>query len=352
MPFRLKLIKSPRFLAGIELIAIFSVWSVTVWGAWRLTGASVWTVAGFSVLYGIILGSVLIRRPGWKNSGFRFDNFWPALIRVGIPTVLSLILFVTVGWFSGLQLRPFTAARVIERLFSGVLQEAFFLGYMFYRWNTLIQNPIGAVIANAFTFSLIHLPHLPFVILTALGGLFLGALFLKSRNVFVIGIAHGFFSLIILPMIISGGFIKSAVIGPPELAPLAKKIVQRWRPGNQIGVGPHDVSLRHFGLRFRFRVLKIGNRHNDDRSNREKVQKFLTAEGRVFCAISKSDYYRYVDSDLRKDTVILGKSHVWKRSLTFNKEWLQRLFFGEGDIPVLAAFRVPVLLVSNKPDKN
>lgn len=337
-----------RTFAVIELAILFSLWTLTVWGAWQWSGVSVWTFAGILGLGGTVLCSLMIRRPGWKDSGFRLDNFWSALVYVGGIILCVLAAFAVAARIIGLALPPISGKRVVGLLASGVLQQAFFLGYLFHRWSLIFRRPSHAVLASAASFAAIHLPDSSLVGATAIGGLFLGGLFLKARNVIVLGLAHGIIVLFVVSVLQDGGIIETMQIGPPELAPLAATVGRELRPGDRFGFGPHGIGPGQFGRTLAVSLEPIGGSDLDDRLNREQLNLFFAADGRVFCAITESDFYHYLRPELRERIFVLDARYVWKRKLALNQAFLEDFIYGSGDVPVLGAFREQVLLVSNR----
>jgi membrane protease YdiL (CAAX protease family) len=340
---------SARLFAGVELTVLFCLWFSTVWAAWQWTGASVWTGCGFVAMAGIVAASVAIRRPDWKTSGFRLDNLGPALMEVSVVCFAVLSIFFLLIWEQGIAFEAVSNGGAIELVGSGMLQQAFFLGYLFQRWNALLLNPGAAVVANALVFAVIHLPHLFLVGLTVLGGLLLGVLFLRTRNVFAMGLAHGLLSALLIPTLRSAGVFVTTQIGPAELSALTAEVALQVRPGDRIGIGPHGIALRQLGDGLTVSVETLGDPSGPDELNRDAVLSFLKSRTRVFCLLSDEDFERYVSATSNDQVFLLGQRYVWKRQFEFNKKFVEELFLGAGDVPVLAAFRQQVLLFSNRP---
>jgi membrane protease YdiL (CAAX protease family) len=338
-----------RFYAGFELILLFLLWFANVWGLWRWTGASVWTTAGFVSLGGIVLTSIKLRKPDWKSAGFRLDNFRPALLHVSLPVLSFAGLFFILIYVGGVPFQAVPVSKAWQTMLSGVVQQAFFLGYLLPRWNVIVANPIGAVVANALAFGLIHLPHVFLTLLTFFGGLFLGALFLRARNVLVLGLTHGLLAVMIVPTLRFIGLVETTQIGAPELSPLAAEVARQWQPGNRVGIGPHGIAPEQLGHRFRVRVESIGHAAAAEEVNRDELVSFFQDRNRVFCFLLEEDLRRYVKPFVNRPAFLLGQRYVWRRKFNLDTDFFQSFLSGSGDIPVLAAFRQQVFLVSNKP---
>ncbi len=338
-----------RLDAAKELGVLFGLWTFTVWGAWRWTGASVLTAAGFAALVVAVLRFLLIRRIDLKRSGFRVDNLARALMVVAVVTGLLFAICFAVSPSAAIIAPPFSASLALQMIASGILQQAFFLGYLLQRWSVLIQNPLLAVFLNALLFAYGHLPNLSLVLVTALAGLFFGLLFLKAPNVLAIGLAHGMLSLLAGPLLESWGALETRRIGPAELAPFAEQIAAGWRPGARVGIGPHAVGAEQFGRRFRVPIEFIGAGGAQDEVNRERLSVFLQSKEPVFCVLTDEDYRHYIDAGLRRQLNVLGERFILRRDFVRDRGLVRKFVFGDGDMPLLAVFRERVLLISNQP---
>jgi len=118
----------------------------------------------------------------------------------------------------GVSIQTPTAASTFRSISWGLVQEAILLGYFFQRWRALLQNTWLAAAANSLVFGLFHAPEMALVAVASFGSFFFNWLFLRNPNVFLIGIAHGVFSILALPLMIGTGVMPTGRIGPAELA--------------------------------------------------------------------------------------------------------------------------------------
>ena len=338
-----------RLAAGLELTALFSAWTLTFGYLWPRTGASAWTIAGIAVLQCVFWSSVLIRRPSLKSWGVRFDNLWPAFRSAGAAIIIVLVAFRFVAsQFMGVPHDRLPLIEIIRQLSDGIWQQALFSGYLLQRWLVVVQRPWIAVVLNAAVFAFVHLPELQLVTVAGVGGLFLGGLFVKWPNIFLVGIIHGLFVMTVFPSLKAIGFQNRSSIAQPALAAFGDKIQRDWRPGDRVGLGPRYLSRYDFGQKFESAIVRVGFRTKDDKANRERLKDFLTSEGRAFLAISTRDYEQYIDKELTQRLVVLDKRLVWTRESPFGRVFLQKLFGAMGDYPVIGAFRDEILLISNE----
>jgi hypothetical protein len=337
-----------RWNAGRELAILFGLWNLTVWGAWSWTGASIWTAAGFIAFVAALARFLSAHRSEAKHSGIRFDNLGRSLAIAAVPAGLLLAICFAAAPPAMSETQPISAGRAIQTLASGVAQQAFFLGYLLQRWIAFTANPLAAVFANALSFAFVHLPNVSLVVLTALSGLFFGLLFLRAPNVFAIGLAHGVLSLLGGPLLQSSGLLETKRIGPAELAPLAQIIAAEWRPGDRIGLGPHAVAAAQLGRSFEAAVEPIGSAGANEAFNRQRLAAFFQSSGRAFCVLVEKDFRRYLEPEAGSKLSVLGERFVVRRKFTFDNDLVRGFFLGNGDLPLLGAFRQRVLLVSNR----
>ena len=334
-----------KLFAAVELFTLFAIWTVVAWSPILFGGASYWVVVAVFGGVALVGTSLAIRRPGWHNSGFRFDNLREAVLPVGLAVTAIVIGVAWLGHLFGLSFHPIAregaAARQAAAFFASALaQEAFFLGYLFQRWNTLFRRPALAVTLAALSFSMVHLPDPAFVMLTAFGGLVFGALFVRTRNIFVVAVAHALVSLCVLSVLKQDGGLAHMRIGPPQLAPISRTIAGQLKPGDRIGMGSHSLVEEQFAPVFDRKIEKIAGKwdHVGETRNQELLERFLTDTHRVFCAMTERDFEQNVRPGLRARIYLVDEQYIWKRKITF------RGFFEDP----LSVFRDRVLLVSNR----
>lgn len=337
-----------RLEAAQEIGVLFALWTFTVWGAWRWTGVTVWTAAGFTALAVAWLRFVFTRRLDLKRAGLRLDNLARALLLVAVVAGFLLSISLVLSPSALAFPPPFSASLALQLIASGILQQAFFLGYLLQRWRVLVQCPILAVLLNALFFAYVHLPNPSLVIVTLFAGVLFGLLFLQVPNVLAVGLAHGVLALLAGPLLESHGLLQTRRIGPAELAPFAEQIGAEWRPGDRIGVGPRGVGAELFGRRFQVPVEFIGDPNADDSFNRDRLGLLLRSKETVFCVLTLDDFQRYVESGQGREIVVLRERFILRRKFHGPDEILRKLIDGDGDTPVLALFRERVLLVTNR----
>jgi hypothetical protein len=329
--------QNARTWAALELALLIILWTLTIWGPWLWTGISAWTLAGVGSMLATVCLSLLLRRPGWRNSGLSFIGFWPGIRWAGFLTLCFLAVSLFLWGVADVQFPALSASMVAGTFVSGILQEAFFLGYVLQRWNDALQSWRTAVLANALQLGWIHLPDPGLVAVSTLGGLLFGVVFMRVRNVWGFGLAHGVFSLLTLPLLLQVGLIKTMRVGPPDLAWFVKTIESEMEPGDQIWIGSQNLDRKEF-----VRDLKLPVDTVKDDSDFRRLESLLAAaKPRVFLVVREKDLDRY-----------------WSRrslerlfTLTERDEW--RLYFSsENEAPFFSDRRDRVLLVSNQSLKH
>jgi len=109
-------------------------------------------------------------------------------------------------------------------------------------------------------------------------------------------------------------------VGKEPLVEVADKIRSEINPGDSAGVASSEVSYNRLNALLKgYKVVRVVPRRITMWSQqRDLITDFVTPEeGRVFCAITKSDYLEYLDEELREELHILEVFYVWKK---FNKQ--------------------------------
>ncbi len=106
------------------------------------------------------------------------------------------------------------------------------------------------------------------------------------------------------------------LLGNDPLAEVAEEIRCVVRPEDHVGVASSEVSYNRLNaLMEGHKAVRVVPRRITDWSQRKDlIIDFLTPEkGRVFCAITKDDYFGYVDEGLRNRLYVMDTFYVWKK---------------------------------------
>ena len=153
-------------------------------------------------LYVIALGwfivSLTLSFESWKSMGCCVAGFWRASWIVGLALILAAVATWAAATLHTLH-HPGTPVRWVMT-FGGyavwaLAQQLLLQGYFLARALRLIPNANAAALLAAAVFALAHLPNPVLTPLTLVWGLTACLLFIRSRNVYPLAIAHAVFGI-------------------------------------------------------------------------------------------------------------------------------------------------------------
>jgi hypothetical protein len=175
-----------KYVALLEAAGVFAMIVVYIWW-WRFRHPLSWIV-----ILGFVLLSHALRRETPASLGFRLTNLKSALVVVSpavsvlalallaIGAICHTIRFVTpLAGFSSLALY----------CLWGLFQQYLLNGYFVNRFAEI--SPAGAPLIAAIAFSGVHTPNWFLMVVTLLGGFVCAKVYLRFRNLLVLGLAHG-----------------------------------------------------------------------------------------------------------------------------------------------------------------
>jgi len=161
------------------------------WLEWRLI-----YIIGACLFWGIYVYRRYKKNPGiLKYWGFTFHNFGKTLKLLLPFGIISLLAFFIIGHYQGSNILSW---RIIPLLFLyplwGIIQQFLVIGLFAGNLKDMQQNHLPEtliILLTAFVFGIVHYPHLLLV-----GGTFLLAMcytfvYMRHRNLYVLGIFHG-----------------------------------------------------------------------------------------------------------------------------------------------------------------
>jgi membrane protease YdiL (CAAX protease family) len=323
-----------KVFATAELAWLGMLFWIAIWApAW--TGVRGWSIAAFLLFFATIAVSLAYRRPPLKESGLRLDNILPAIKHTAILAGAAVIcLWLGTGV---LPPSPWTSpARLLQYIGFGVFQQTLMLGYFFQRWQILLPLPAAAV-ANALCFALLHLPDVVLAGIAGAGEVIFTWLFLRARNVVVLGIAHGVLSLVVLPFLLDASVMQTPRIGP---APL-RAIVTAGPRTEAVAICSKVIAPDQLGALPGRGIERILRGQSDDAAIRRSLAAFLRQDRTVLCIITEREFHRYLEPAQRAALFVVAERFIWRSPRN-----TPTLF--EAD-PILGVFRDRVLLVANRP---
>jgi hypothetical protein len=175
-----------KYFALLEPLGVVAMIVAYIW-QWRFRHPLSWTV-----ILGLVLVSHVLRRETPASLGFRLVNLKKALAALA-PAVLTLTLALLVVGAICHTIRPVSLQSAFLSLalycFWGLFQQYLLNGYFLNRFVKI--SPAFAPYMAAIAFSAIHTPNWFLIVVTLVGGFACAKLYLKFRNLYVLGLAHG-----------------------------------------------------------------------------------------------------------------------------------------------------------------
>jgi hypothetical protein len=329
-----------RLSAGLQILVLVGLFFGGVWGTY-FDGINGWVLAARFLFVFVILGSLVARWPDWRARGFRLDNVstpWNRAILTALAGFSMVLVVASVVGYPIVTISPWSA---LKYLLSGLGQQALVLGYFFALWETALKRSKLAALANSILFGVIHVPDTALMILAGFGGLVLHLLFLRGRNIYVIGLMHGVCSIFLLPTLLSQDVMKTPKIGPSELLPFSRRIQNESGPDARVAICSQFVAGDVFRDSFNRRVARLFRRVKDDQARRERLLNFLAAEERVYCVITERELRSLTNPAVEQRAYRLAEGWIWRKGRAKGESVFAHSFLG--------VFLEPVLLISNRP---
>jgi len=187
---------SPRGKAILEVLAgLFLIFGY-IWLVCPLY-KKYWLHAIFiAMILALLAWSRHSRGESFRQLGFRWDN-WVSSGRIVFAGTLAALLTLTLVWslFRPPDLRFYRDhafwLRLVQYPLWALLQQYIALAFFFRRFREVFSpHHFLAILASAATFSAMHIPNPPLIILTFLGGLFWSWAYHKRPNLFTIVLSH------------------------------------------------------------------------------------------------------------------------------------------------------------------
>jgi hypothetical protein len=195
---------SNNWLAGCEVFLVFSSIMVYIW--WL----RFWQPYSWIAIFAVVIASHVYHRETFAKLGFRRPGARPTFVELSIP--LGVLAFVLLAL--GIVLRSIRQVTWQSAILSfalycawGLFQQYLLNGYFVNRFCDFLARRQHAVpVLAAVFFSLAHLPNWLLMLVTLAGGYVCARIYLKYRNLYFLGVAHGvvgFLIYLVIPDTIS-----------------------------------------------------------------------------------------------------------------------------------------------------
>ena len=175
-----------EFCVAYGLI-LATIWTLNPWQRWFYWIAIAWVVA-----------TTCLHRPTWKALGLGLAGLRQSLWVVVVAALLAGVAVYTAYRMHSLH-RLHGPTPLLSHIWGyliwSVMQQFLLQIYFLLRLQRLLPGKVAAVVAAAGLFSLAHLPNPVLTPVTLVWGIAACVLFLRYRNIYTLGLAHGILGL-------------------------------------------------------------------------------------------------------------------------------------------------------------
>lgn len=203
-----------RGLAMWEIASVVTSGLIAEWVVLSFAGRSKIIMAiPVGLALALMVYSHRHRSESWQDIGFRTDNFLAACRLLLLPTALTLLVIIAIGWFMNQTLvtGSFRSRFVLLPLWA-LFQQYALNGFINRRAQLALGKGVKSVVLVAMVFGLLHLPNPLLAIVTLVGGIIWGAVYQRQPNLFALALSHTVISLT-TALTISPGLLQSLRVG-------------------------------------------------------------------------------------------------------------------------------------------
>jgi 4-amino-4-deoxy-L-arabinose transferase-like glycosyltransferase len=285
-----------------------------------------------------------------NNSGFTLIAAWFFVVFLSLVLIWSkesyyvLSLSIPMSLFLGEYFSRFGN----ERVRSHILSKLPFI-------LTIIASSTAILLWLAFIVYILDIPILSFSLLILVAPVFMVYAYF-GRNKMLLPLSFFITSFVLFAYL--GGYIIPTLDREESLLGISKEIKKIIKPNDVVGVASSEISYHRLNVPLRDHIIIRADKRPIDRTQKNKpkgkkalINHFLsTDDRRIFCVITKNDYYEYVDKKLLTELYIMDKTLIWKKFHKQDKEYFKNLlsYLLEGERESLKqAIKEEIYLISN-----
>jgi membrane protease YdiL (CAAX protease family) len=177
-----------------ELAVGYGLIMATIWTANPLQRVLYW------LAFAWVIATSWAGREGWTALGLGRKGFLKSLWIVGVALLLSALAIFLAGRMHTLHRLHGPTPILLHGwgyIVWSIMQQFLLQSYFLLRLSRLLPGKIAPILAAAAIFSLAHLPNPILTPITLVWGVIACVLFLRYRNIYTLGIAHGIMGLCI-----------------------------------------------------------------------------------------------------------------------------------------------------------
>lgn len=216
---------SLRAVAVLEVLSVASSIFITAWVIAPLQLSQRWIEA----VPGLLALLLMINSHRWHGEtlrilGFTTQHFFRAIKLLVLPMVITTVALLGTGYFFGsLNFKGRFWSALIFLPFWGLTQQYILQAFIYRRLKLALVDPLDSenkqrqktqitIMLAAGLFAFVHLPNVPLMILTLIGGLVWTWVYERAPNLFALGLSHGLMSDIAMSSL-PGWLLQSMSIG-------------------------------------------------------------------------------------------------------------------------------------------
>jgi hypothetical protein len=178
----------------LELIIGYALILATIWTANPTQRLLYW------LAFAWIVATSWARRDGWRALGLTATGFLPSLWVVAVAmasAALAALLALRTHTLHRLHGPTPILSHVWGYIIWAVMQQFLLQSYFLLRFLRLLPGKAAPILAAAGIFSLAHLPNPILTPITFIWGVAACVLFLRYRNIYALGLAHGILGIFV-----------------------------------------------------------------------------------------------------------------------------------------------------------